>query len=110
MTGWWRTAVIYQVYVRSFADGNGDGVGDLAGIRQRLPYLASLGVDAVWLNPWYPSPMVDAGYDVADYRDIDPTFGTLAEAEALIAEAHAGGIRMIVDIVPNHRSEERRVG
>jgi alpha-glucosidase len=101
---WWRSAVIYQVYVRSFADGNGDGVGDLAGIRARLPYLADLGVDALWLNPWYPSPMVDAGYDVADYRDIDPAFGTLAGAEALIGQAHAAGLRIIIDIVPNHCS------
>jgi alpha-glucosidase len=108
MTSWWRTAVIYQVYVRSFADGSGDGVGDLAGIRTRLPYLASLGVDALWLNPWYPSPMVDAGYDVADYRDIDPTFGTLAEAEALIAEAHAAHLKIIIDIVPNHCSSDHR--
>ena len=97
---WWRGAAIYQVYPRSFADGNGDGVGDLAGIRARLGHLRDLGVDAIWLSPWYPSPMADAGYDVADYRDIDPVFGTLAEAEALIAEAHAPGIRIIVDIVP----------
>ena len=97
---WWRGAVIYQVYPRSFADGNGDGIGDIAGIRARLDHLSELGVDAIWLSPWYPSPMADAGYDVADYRDIDPVFGTLAEAEALIAEAHAVGIRMIVDIVP----------
>ena len=102
---WWRHAAIYQVYVRSFADGNGDGVGDLAGIRQRLPYLRDLGVDAIWFNPWYPSPMADAGYDVADYRDIDPVFGTLAEAEALIGEAHEFGMRIIVDIVPNHCSD-----
>jgi alpha-glucosidase len=101
---WWRTAAIYQVYVRSFADGNGDGVGDLAGIRAKLGYLRELGVDALWLNPWYPSPMVDAGYDVADYRDIDPTFGTLAEAEELIERAHAEGLRIIIDIVPNHCS------
>ena len=91
MRRWWRSAVIYQVYPRSFADGNGDGVGDLAGIRARLAYLRDLGVDAIWFSPWYPSPMADAGYDVADYRDIDPAFGTLAEAEALIAEAHAAG-------------------
>ncbi|HWB35834.1 MAG TPA: glycoside hydrolase family 13 protein [Rugosimonospora sp.] len=103
---WWRSAAIYQVYPRSFADGNGDGIGDLAGIRARLGYLAGLGVDAIWFSPWFPSPMADAGYDVADYRDIDPAFGTLAEAEALIAEAHELGIRTIVDIVPNHCSSE----
>ncbi|EST39467.1 hypothetical protein N566_01805 [Streptomycetaceae bacterium MP113-05] len=105
-TPWWRTAVIYQVYVRSFADGNGDGIGDLAGLRARLPYLRDLGVDALWINPWYPSPMADGGYDVADYRDIDPSFGTLAEAEAMIAEAHELGLRIILDIVPNHTSDE----
>jgi alpha-glucosidase len=103
--GWWRSAAIYQIYPRSFADGNGDGVGDLAGIRARLGYLADLGVDAVWFNPWYASPMADAGYDVADYRAIDPLFGTLPEAEALIRDAHDLGIRIIVDIVPNHCSD-----
>ena len=103
---WWRDAVTYQVYVRSFADGNGDGVGDLQGIRSRLAYLADLGVDAIWLNPWYPSPMADGGYDVSDYRDIDPDFGTLEEADALIEEAHALGIRIIIDIVPNHVSDQ----
>ncbi|ODB73892.1 MULTISPECIES: glycoside hydrolase family 13 protein [Micromonospora] len=102
---WWRSAVIYQVYPRSFADGNGDGIGDVAGIRSRLDHLAALGVDAIWFSPWYPSPMADAGYDVSDYRDIDPVFGTLAEVEALIAEAHALGIRSIVDVVPNHCSD-----
>jgi alpha-glucosidase len=103
---WWRTAVIYQVYPRSFADGNGDGTGDLAGVRSRLPYLKALGVDAVWFTPWYFSPLADGGYDVADYRAIDPAFGTLAEAEALIAEAADLGIRTIVDIVPNHVSDQ----
>jgi alpha-glucosidase len=103
---WWRSAVIYQVYPRSFADGNGDGVGDIGGIRAHLGHLRDLGVDAIWMSPWYPSPMADAGYDVADFRDIDPVFGSLAEAEALIEEAHAAGIRMIVDIVPNHISSE----
>jgi alpha-glucosidase len=105
-TSWWRHAVIYQVYVRSFADGNGDGVGDLAGVRSRLGYLHQLGVDAIWFNPWYVSPLADGGYDVADYRAIDPVFGTLAEAEALIAEALDLGIRTIIDVVPNHVSDE----
>ncbi len=104
--GWWRTAVIYQVYVRSFADGNGDGIGDLAGVRSRLPYLKSLGVDALWFTPWYLSPLADGGYDVQDYRRIDPRFGTLEEAEQLIAEALELGIRTIVDIVPNHISDQ----
>jgi alpha-glucosidase len=102
---WWRSAAIYQLYVRSFADGNGDGVGDLAGVRAHLGYLAGLGIDAVWFNPWYPSPMSDAGYDISDYRNIDPVFGTLADADALIAEAHALGIRIIIDVVPNHASD-----
>jgi alpha-glucosidase len=104
-SSWWQTAVVYQVYIRSFADGNGDGIGDIAGLRERLPYLARLGVDAIWINPWYPSPMADAGYDVADYRDIEPTYGTLAEAQALISEAHEHGIRVLLDIVPNHTSD-----
>ncbi|GAA3486477.1 glycoside hydrolase family 13 protein [Streptomyces cremeus] len=104
--GWWRDAVVYQVYLRSFADGNGDGQGDIAGLRARLPYLAELGVDALWLTPWYRSPMADGGYDIADYREIDPVFGTLAEAELLVAEAREYGLRLIVDIVPNHLSHE----
>ena len=103
---WWRSAAIYQLYVRSFADGNGDGIGDLAGVRTRLSYLAGLGIDAIWFNPWYPSPMSDAGYDISDYRSIDPVFGTLADADALIAEAHAAGIRIIIDVVPNHCSDQ----
>ncbi len=103
---WWETAVVYQVYIRSFADGNGDGVGDIQGMRSRLPYLARLGVDAIWINPWYPSPMADAGYDVADYRDIEPSYGTLDEAQTLISEAHALGIRVLLDIVPNHTSDQ----
>ena len=102
---WWRDAVIYQIYIRSFADGDGDGLGDIAGIRSRLPYLADLGVDAVWINPWYPSPMADAGYDVSDYRSVEPRFGTLEEAEALLAEAHGHGLRVLLDIVPNHTSD-----
>jgi alpha-glucosidase len=103
-TQWWRSAVIYQIYPRSFADSNGDGIGDLGGIRAHLNHLADLGVDAVWFSPWYVSPQADAGYDVADYRAIDPVFGTLAEAEQLIREAHALDIRVIVDVVPNHCS------
>jgi alpha-glucosidase len=102
---WWRTAIIYELYVRSFADANGDGTGDLGGVRSRLPYLRDLGVDAIWFTPWYRSPLADGGYDVADYRAIDPAFGTLAEAEALIDEASGLGIRVIVDIVPNHVSD-----
>jgi alpha-glucosidase len=102
---WWRGAAIYQLYVRSFADGDGDGIGDLAGARAHLPYLAALGIDAIWFNPWYPSPMADAGYDISDYRSIDPVFGTLADADALIAEAHAHGIKIIIDVVPNHSSD-----
>jgi alpha-glucosidase len=104
--GWWRDAVIYQVYVRSFADANGDGTGDLAGVRSRLTYLRDLGVDAMWFTPWYPSPMADGGYDVADYRAIHPAFGSLDEAEALIGEGLELGIRTIIDIVPNHVSDQ----
>jgi alpha-glucosidase len=103
---WWREAVVYQVYVRSFADANGDGIGDLAGVLEHLPYLRDLGVDALWFSPWYPSPMADSGYDIADYRSIDPAYGKLEEAERLIAEARALGIRTIVDIVPNHVSDQ----
>jgi alpha-glucosidase len=103
---WWRSAAIYQLYVRSFADSNGDGIGDLAGVRARLPYLAELGVDAIWFNPWYKSPMSDAGYDISDYRAIEPVFGTLADADAVIGEAHAHGIRIIIDVVPNHGSDQ----
>lgn len=103
---WWRTAVIYQIYPRSFADASGDGVGDLQGATARLPQLQELGVDAVWLSPFYPSPQKDAGYDVADYRDVDPLFGTLADFDALLTEAHDLGIRVIVDLVPNHSSDQ----
>ncbi|MFC0004695.1 glycoside hydrolase family 13 protein [Micromonospora siamensis] len=101
---WWRSAVVYQVYVRSFADANGDGVGDIPGIRERLPYLRDLGVDALWLTPFYTSPQIDAGYDVADYRDVDPLFGSLTDFDAMITDAHALGLRIIVDLVPNHTS------
>ncbi|MEU6345179.1 glycoside hydrolase family 13 protein [Streptomyces sp. NPDC046977] len=105
-TDWWRDAVIYQVYPRSFADGNGDGMGDIPGVRERLPYLRDLGVDAVWLSPFYASPQADAGYDVADYRAIDPMFGTLHDADGLIRDAHRLGLRIIVDLVPNHSSDQ----
>ncbi|MGH1488859.1 MAG: glycoside hydrolase family 13 protein [Acidimicrobiales bacterium] len=103
---WWRRGVVYQVYVRSFADGNGDGTGDINGLRSRLPYLQALGVDAIWINPWYESPLADGGYDVSDYRQIEPRYGTLDDAENLIAEAHDHGIRVIADLVPNHTSEK----
>ncbi len=103
---WWRNAVIYQVYPRSFADGNGDGVGDLAGIGARLPAIAELGVDAIWFSPFMTSPQKDAGYDVADYTDIDPLFGTLAEFTELVGRAHELGLRIIIDLVPNHTSTE----
>jgi len=98
--------VIYQIYPRSWADGNGDGTGDLPGITARLPYLRDLGVDAIWLSPFYVSPQADGGYDVADYRDIDPIFGTLADADTLLAAAHDLGLKVIVDLVPNHSSDE----
>ncbi|WP_229745218.1 glycoside hydrolase family 13 protein [Sediminivirga luteola] len=103
---WWSDAVIYQVYPRSFADGDGDGMGDLPGVIGRLDYLADLGVDAVWLSPFYVSPQKDAGYDVADYRDVDPMFGSLEDADRLIAEAHARHLKVIVDLVPNHTSDQ----
>ncbi|WP_371643365.1 MULTISPECIES: alpha-amylase family glycosyl hydrolase [unclassified Streptomyces] len=103
--GWWRDAVIYQVYVRSFADSDGDGIGDLRGVRARLPHLARLGVDAVWLTPFYLSPQADGGYDVADYRAVDPLFGDLSDADELVRGAHALGLRVIVDVVPNHTSD-----
>lgn len=105
---WWRSAVIYQIYPKSWADADGDGFGDVAGIRSHLPYLARLGVDAIWISPWYPSPQADGGYDVADYRAIDPLFGDVAQAELLVQEAHDLGLRVIIDIVPNHTSDLHR--
>ena len=103
---WWRSAVIYQVYPRSFADSNGDGMGDLPGITSRIGSLASLGIDAIWLSPFMRSPQKDAGYDVSDYQDVDPLFGTLADFDDMVAAAHAVGIRVLVDLVPNHTSDQ----
>ncbi len=103
---WWRHAVIYQVYIQSFADGNGDGIGDIAGLRSRIGYLSALGVDAIWITPWFDSPLRDAGYDVADYRAVHPRYGTVDDARHLITECHAAGIRVILDIVPNHTSSD----
>jgi len=102
---WWRGASIYQIYPRSFADSNGDGIGDLPGITAHLDYVARLGVDGVWLSPFFTSPMADFGYDVSDYRDVDPIFGTLADFDALIARAHALGLRVIIDQVYSHTSD-----
>ncbi|TWD83129.1 alpha-glucosidase [Kribbella amoyensis] len=102
---WWRQAVVYQIYPRSFADSNGDGVGDLQGIISRVPYLVELGIDAVWLSPFYPSALADGGYDVDDYRDVDPRLGTLADFDQLVGALHGAGIKLIVDIVPNHSSD-----
>src|SRR5690242_17687574 len=105
-TPWWLNGVVYQVYVRSFADSDGDGVGDLPGITARLPYLRDLGADALWITPFYASPQHDHGYDVRDYYDVDPLFGQLADADTLFARAHELGLRVIVDVVPNHTSSE----
>ncbi len=103
--GWWRSAVVYQIYPRSFQDSNGDGIGDIPGITSRLDYLADLGVDVIWLSPVYRSPQVDNGYDISDYQDIDPLFGTLADLDELITEAHSRGIRLVMDLVVNHTSD-----
>lgn len=103
---WWRTAAVYQVYIRSFADGDGDGEGDIAGLVERLPYITRLGVDAIWVNPWYASPFADGGYDITDYRRIDARFGDLHLAERFVREAHECGLRVIIDLVPNHTSDE----
>ena len=106
---WWRTAVIYQIYPRSFADASGDGIGDLPGVTAHLDDLAALGVDALWLSPFQRSPQKDAGYDVADYCDVDPLFGTLGDFDEMLAQAHARGIRVVIDLVPNHSLRPARV-
>ena len=103
---WWKHAVVYQVYPRSFQDSNGDGIGDLNGIGNRLDYFVELGIDAIWISPIYPSPMEDFGYDVADYCGIDPMFGTMQDFDRLLEEAHRRGLRVILDFVPNHNSDQ----
>ena len=105
-TTWWQTGVMYQIYPRSFQDGDGNGVGDLRGIRRRLPYLTELGVDAIWLSPIFVSPMADFGYDISDYTGIDPLFGSLAEFDALLSAAHSSGLKLLLDLVPNHTSDQ----
>jgi alpha-glucosidase len=105
-TAWWQTAVIYQIYPRSFCDSNGDGIGDLRGIIRRLPHLTELGIDAVWISPIFVSPMADFGYDIADYTAIDPIFGTMQDFEDLMTAAHARGLKVILDLVPNHTSDQ----
>ena len=106
MKKWWQKGIVYQIYPRSFQDSNGDGVGDLPGITQRLDYLRWLGVTAIWISPIYPSPMADFGYDVSDYTDIHPLFGTLADMDVLLKEAHARDIKVMLDYVPNHSSDQ----
>src|SRR5882672_8144961 len=101
---WWRGGVIYQIYPRSFQDSDADGIGDLRGVIARLPYLAELGVDAIWLSPFFKSPMKDFGYDISDYRDVDPIFGTLADFDVLVAAAHDHGLRVLIDQVMSHCS------
>ena len=102
---WWKKGVVYQVYPRSFMDSDGDGIGDLAGIESRLHHFTELGIDAIWISPIYPSPMADFGYDITDYCDIDPIFGTLADFDRLLAAAHGCGLRVLMDFVPSHTSD-----
>jgi alpha-glucosidase len=103
---WWRYGIFYQIYPHSFQDSNGDGVGDINGVIARLPYLKSLGINAVWLSPIFPSPMADFGYDVSDYTGIDPLFGTMADFDALVAAVHESGLKIVLDLVPNHTSNQ----
>jgi len=103
---WWRYGIFYQIYPRSFQDSDADGVGDIKGIIDRLPYLQDLGVDAIWLSPIFPSPMADFGYDISDYIGVDPLFGTMQDFDALISAAHASGLKLILDLVPNHTSDQ----
>src|ERR1700742_4124065 len=105
-TRWWQYGILYEVYPRSFQDANGDGIGDLQGILQRLDYLAGLGIKGVWISPFYPSPMADFGYDIADYCNVDPMFGTLADFDQLLAAIHERGLKLILDFVPNHTSDQ----
>src|SRR5271170_4092780 len=105
-TQWWKTAVIYQIYPRSFQDSNADGVGDLAGVTSRLDYLARLGVDAIWISPIFRSPMKDFGYDISDYQAIDPLFGGMDDFDELLRSAHLRGLRLVLDFVPNHTSDQ----
>lgn len=105
-TPWWKKSVVYQVYPKSFCDYNGDGIGDLNGIRTKPPYLAKLGIDVIWLNPIYASPQVDNGYDISNYKEIEPTFGTMEDFDALLVEAHEKNIRIIMDLVVNHTSDQ----
>jgi alpha-glucosidase len=105
---WWRGAVIYQIYPRSFYDANQDGIGDLPGIISKLDYIASLGVDAIWISPFFKSPMKDFGYDISDYREIDPIFGTLADFDELVIKAHAFGIKIMIDQVLSHTSDQHQ--
>ena len=103
---WWRDGIFYQIYPRSFQDGNADGVGDIAGIVSRLPYLQALGIDAIWLSPIFPSPMADFDFDISDYNGIDPLFGTMEDFDALVSVAHGSGLKIILDLVPNHTSDQ----
>src|ERR1700735_349011 len=103
---WWRDGIFYQIYPRSFQDTDSDGVGDIAGIIRRLPYLTALGVDAIWLSPIFPSPMADFGYDISDYTGIDPLFGSLGEFDGMVSVAHDGGLKVTLELVPNHTSDQ----